>query len=350
MRYKGGEMMQLEFPSFGAIDYQEIINFDRLLVRLKIAIDWNMFAPVLEKVFNKDRKSNAGRPSYNLITMFKILVYQRLNNLSDKETHHSIVTNFEVQWFLDKPFWNKTPDPNTIWNFRNKLVKAQVQDELFDLFNKMVRSKGIINDEVNIVDSTFADVPRQHNTPEQNKAIKAGGLPPEWQKNDAKTRHMLAQKDLDARPAKKRDKFYYGYKDHIKIDKDSKMIVRYSVTPANVNDGKEMKNLVTADDKVVYADSAYVGQEKNLPKGVKYIINERPYRGHPLTDEQKANNKIKSKVRIRVEHVFAYIKMSFCGFNLRCKGLKRAAFAIGLTNLVYNICRYETLVRLKCAA
>lgn len=342
--------MQLTFNFDGDFAYQDVIKENGLLIRLKEIIDWNIFAPVLERVFNKNRKSNAGRPSYNIIMMFKVLVYQRLNNLSDEKTYHNMINNLDVRYFLDLCIYNKIFKPNTIWNFRNKLVKAQVQDELFDLFNKMVRSKGIINDEVNIVDSTFADVPRQHNTPEQNKAIKQNKLPPEWQKNDAKTRHMLAQKDLDARPAKKRDKFYYGYKDHIKIDKDSKMIVKYSVTPANVNDGKEMKNLVTADDKVVYADSAYVGQEKNLPKGVKYIINERPYRGHPLTDEQKANNKIKSKVRIRVEHVFAYIKMSFCGFNLRCKGLKRAAFAIGLTNLVYNICRYETLVRLKCAA
>ncbi|MDR0870323.1 MAG: transposase [Planctomycetaceae bacterium] len=34
------------------------------------------------------------------------------------------------------------------------------------------------------------------------------------------------------------------------------------------------------------------------------MICEKGYRNHPLSEEQKASNRLKSKVRCRIEHVF----------------------------------------------
>ena len=64
-----------------------------------------------------------------------------------------------------------------------------------------------------------------------------------------------------------------------------------------------------------------------------------------LTDEQKANNKEKSKVRVRIEHIFGFMTMSMHGITLRSIGKQRADFNIGFSNLVYNICRTEILSR-----
>jgi len=38
---------------------------------------------------------------------------------------------------------------------------------------------------------------------------------------------MLAQKDHDARWAKKNNEVHYGYKDHILCDVDSKLVIDY---------------------------------------------------------------------------------------------------------------------------
>ena len=67
----------------------------------------------------------------------------------------------------------------------------------------------------------------------------------------------------------------------------------------------------------------------------------------PLTEEQKASNREKSKIRARVEHVFGFMEQSMKGLYLRSVGIPRAKTMIGLINLTYNLFRYEQVVRLN---
>ena len=76
-------------------------------------------------------------------------------------------------------------------------------------------------------------------------------------------------------------------------------------------------------------------------------IHERAYRNRPLTEEQKASNRQKSKIRVRLEHSFGYMSQSMKGFYWRAIGRRRNAAAIGLINLIYNLARFEQIVRLK---
>ena len=97
-------------------------------------------------------------------------------------------------------------------------------------------------------------------------------------------------------------------------------------------------------------DSAYIGQrveEVLKERGIIPQIIERRYRRKQLTDEQIEDNKKKSKIRCRVEHVFGFIKNSMKGFYIRSIGYQRVKGVIGLINLSYNICRCEQIVRLK---
>ncbi|KST91480.1 Mobile element protein [Lactococcus lactis subsp. lactis] len=150
------------------------------------------------------------------------------------------------------------------------------------------------------MDASFIDVPRQRNSREENRKIKNGELPEHW--SEAKRR----QKDCDARWTKKAGKAEYGYKNHIVVDEKTKLIMTRKTTAANVHDSQVFDVLLTEKDKVVYADSAYVGQTLN--HDVKQEICERAYRNHPLSDEQVIENKRKSKHRCRVEHVFGFIE------------------------------------------
>ena len=74
-------------------------------------------------------------------------------------------------------------------------------------------------------------------------------------------------------------------------------------------------------------------------------IHQRDYRNKPLTDEQKQGNRDKSKVRVRVEHVFGFIENSLGGSFIRSIGKIRSAGIIGLMNLTYNMLRFEQLQR-----
>jgi len=76
-------------------------------------------------------------------------------------------------------------------------------------------------------------------------------------------------------------------------------------------------------------------------------VHEKGYKANPLNEEQKANNKIKSKTRARVEHIFGFMEQSMNGLCLKSVGIKRATGIIGLINLTYNLFRYEQIKRLK---
>ena len=308
------------------------------LEKLKI-IDFEAFRPLLENALRKERKSNAGRPPFDVVMMFKILVLQRLFNLSDDQTEYQITDRMSFQRFIGLSLGERVPDAKTIWLFRDTLAQNGIIRDIFAMFNNILATKGIITHTGTIVDATFVDAPRQRNSREETDRIKNGETPKEWEENPNK----LAQKDTDARWTKKNDETHYGYKDHVKVDADSKIITDYATTSANVHDSNKFTDFLTEEDKVVYADSAYVGKE--IPDHVENRVCEKGYRGKPLTVEQKENNRKKSKTRCRIEHVFGFMTGSMHGITLRSIGIGRAEFNIGLTNLVYNICRYTILKR-----
>ena len=343
----------MQLGLFGEHNFDEQKRLNRLTVlgdRLPLlneVIDWETFRSELQKVFPKKPEEHGGRPRYDLIQMFKILILQRLYNLSDEQTEYQITDRMSFMRFLNLDLKSSVPDAKTIWAFREKLVKAESGNALFDLFVKKLEEAGFITKRGSIVDATFVEVPRQRNTPEENAKIKEGKVPEEWESEENK--HKKAQKDTDARWTKKGNDTYYGYKNHVKVDADSKLIVKAETTSANVHDSQVTSELVDESDKVLYADSAYDGAPvaEKLPQTVETRIHERARRNHPLTDEQENSNRRKSKVRVRVEHVFATMTMSFHGLTLRCIGKARASLNIALLNLTYNIYRYGSLCRMK---
>ena len=73
-------------------------------------------------------------------------------------------------------------------------------------------------------------------------------------------------------------------------------------------------------------------------------VCEKGARNKPLTDEQIAGNREKSRIRSRVEHIFGFMEMSMNEMYIQCTGMKRATAIIGLMNLTYNMCRKIQLV------
>ena len=315
------------------------------LEKLNQAIDWDLFRPKLTKVFKKQAKGAGGRPPYDYVMLFKILVLQRIYNLSDDQTEYQINDRMSFMRFLGLGLSDRVPDAKTIWLYRDTLTKANVIRELFDLFNGQLEEAGLITHTGTIVDATFVEAPRQHNHHDENNDIKQGKTPKEWKKPE--NIHKLRQKDSDARWTRKGREFHFGYKDHVKADADSKLITDYTVTPANVHDSQPMPAMIDESDKAVYADSAYWGSvvADALPENVENHIHERGTKKQPLTEEQKASNRTKSKTRCRIEHIFGFMTNSMHGITVRSVGLARAEFNIGLTNLIYNLFRFEFLNR-----
>ena len=322
------------------------------LEKVTKAIDWEIFRDILNKVFYKEERGVGGRKAWDYVLMFKILLLQAWYAIADDKTEYMINDRLSFQRFLGLSLGDKVPDAKTIWLFRENLNNSGADKELFELFREQLETHGVITHKGSLVDATFVDVPRQRNTREENKTIKEGKTPEEW-KTPEKA-HKLAQKDTEARWTKKNKETHYGYKNHVKVDKDSKMVVEFTVTNAAVHDSRCIVEVIDEKDKEVYADSAYVGeelhkriQEKN-PE-VKLQIHEKGYKNKPLTEEQKASNNEKSKTRVRVEHVFGHMTNAMGGIFIRCIGIRRAKCAIALKNLACNLSRYTYLASIKKA-
>ena len=100
--------------------------------------------------------------------------------------------------------------------------------------------------------------------------------------------------------------------------------------------------MIDKDDagQILYGDSAYVGQEESIEWcGMTGQIHEKGFKNHSLTDVQKASNRLKSKTRARVEHLFGFMTNSMDAMHVRTIGIFRAAAKIGLSNLTYNMMR-----------
>jgi len=312
------------------------------LVKLSTYISWEIFIPTIEKALKKPEKDTpkGGRPAFDYLLMFKILILQSIYNLSDDQAEYQIIDRKSFQRFLGLKISDKVPDSKTIWNFREILIEKGVIEKLFKKFNEALDIQGIYAKEGRIVDASFVEVPRQRNTREENKQIKSGEIPKEWKEKPNK----LAQKDIDARWTKKNGVTYYGYKNHIKIDQKTKLIKSYAITDASVHDSQELPVLLDKKDEGqnLHADSAYTGEKQKEvinKKGMINQVNEKGYRSTPLNERQKKKNREKSKIRARVEHVFGFVENSMHGSIVRTIGILRAKAKIGMMNLVYNIFR-----------
>src|SRR6266516_909713 len=263
------------------------------LETIKKMVRWEDFRADIEAVTEtkpEERQNNAGRKPYDTILKFKIVVLQSLHNLSDEQTEYQIS------------------------------------------------------------DATIVSVPKQRNTKEENEAIKAGKTPEGWEKQLAKN----AQKDKDARWTKRNDESFYGYKNHVGVDKAHKLIRKWDATDAAVHDSQKLDDVLDLSNtgKRVWADSAYrsVQIEAGLKeKGLQSRIHRRAARNRPLSERQKSANTTRSKVRARVEHIFGHQQNSMGGKIVRTIGIARARFKIGMMNLGYNIRRLVQLERVAAA-
>ena len=188
--------------------------------KLKEGIDFEIFRSLLEDTLTIEPKGIGGRRPYDYVLVFKIMILQHYYNLSDEQVEYQINDRMSFMRFLDLTIADDIPDSRTVWHFRERLTDLELVEALFDLFLKKLEVLNLILNEGKIIDASFFEVPRQHNSREENTQIKPGEIPESFTDNP----HKLAQKDTDARLTKKNKISYFGYKNHVKEDAKSKLI------------------------------------------------------------------------------------------------------------------------------
>jgi IS5 family transposase len=328
-----------------AMRLEELHAMGDPLARLDEVIDWTLFAAVFERLPKAEPKGLGGRPAFAPPMMFKALVIQNLYQLSDQQLEFQITDRLSFKRFLGLSDADQSPDEKTFGAFRETLTRHELIDPLFAIFHAALEAQGRFARKGQMVDATFVEVARQRNSREDNAKIKAGAVPEGWKDQPQKAR----QKDVDARWTKKNGERYYGCKNHVKVDSQSKLIEDFTVTAASVHDSNALEELIAEGDPTTYVDSAYTGarcEQIFAERKVAAKPIERAYRNKPLNGRQQRNNRARSKIRVRVEHVFATMRMCMRRAWNRCIGLSRNRAMISLTNLVYNLVRFEQIERL----
>jgi len=321
------------------------------LVGIAAIVPWEEFRPTLERVWRKpeaERKSRAGRKPMDAVLMFKTLVLSALYNLSDDQIEYQVRDRLSFTRFLGLGLEGRVPDAKTVWLYREALAQAGMVEALFQQFDGYLARRGYIARGGQILDASIVPVPKNHNTRDENKAIKNGETPEDWADKPAKR----SQKDMDARWTKKHGKSHYGYKNHVNVDRQHKLVRRYHVSDAAVHDSQAVDHLLMQGNtgSGVWADAAYrSGEMEAKLKASKLTshVHRKGKRGKPLTKQSKASNRTKSSVRVRVEHIFGAQANDMGGTLVRTIGLVRAKAKIGMKNLAYNMRRLVQLRRIN---
>lgn len=326
------------------------------LEKLNGLVPWEVFRKPLAKALKRSDGAQGGRPPYDPVLMFKIMVLQALYGLSDDQAEFQIQDRLSFMRFLGLGLGDRVPDAKTIWLFREHLTQAKAIDNLFARFDKHLTRAGYLAMGGQIVDATIVAAPKQRNTDAEKTDIKAGKVPDAWKEKPSK----LRQKDRDARwtvkfskakvaedgKTKQRDIAIpaFGYKNHASIDRRHGFIRGWNVTSASAYDGAQLRTVLNRGNtgSTVWADTAYRSKanEEWLEKnGYVSDIHHKKPKGRPMSEATSRANGRRSKIRAFVEHVFAQQK-SRMGLFVRTIGIARARTKIGMANLAYNLNRF----------
>lgn len=256
--------------------------------------------------------------------MLRIYLLQNLYDLADEATVAEVIDSRAFSEFCGVDSSNQVPDGDTLGRFRNLLIRNGLQEKLFRQVVELLQQRGLILKKGTIVDSTIIAAPSSTNNQEK-------------------------QRDPDAHQVKKGNTWYFGYKAHVGVDKDTGLVHTVEVTGANTHDVVMTSKLLTGDEESVYGDSGYLGADKREDsirrnrqgRRIRYRINRRlsQIRKKPTRaqGQLKRREHEKSSIRAKVEHVFAVVKGRFRYRKTRYRGLRKQTAKLNMLFALANL-------------
>jgi IS5 family transposase len=307
-------MRQRTLADEGFEKFRKPTRREQFLDEMDQIIPWRDLCKVIKPFYPKPK--GAGRPPVGLERMLRIHFLQHWFNLSDPAVEEALYDSRAMRRFVGIDLGREpAPDETTICKFRHLLEAHNLGNQLFVLINEYLQENGLKVSTGTIVDATIIDAP-------------------------SSTKNKDKRRDPEMHQTKKGNEWFFGMKGHIGVDSQTKLIHSVAATAANVHDSQLLGNLLHGNETRVWGDSAYTGQGDAIREhapNAKDFTHQKGNRHHPLSDEEKARNKTKSKVRAKVEHPFLILKRVFGFAKVRYRGLEKNAtrlfVACGLVNL-----------------
>ncbi len=282
----------------------------------------------IEYRLNKLEK-NLGRTGYGIARLFKCLLYQFMEDLSDRELELSLKTNTVSKWFCGFNLTEKVPDHSLFGQIRSKIGTDKLS-KLFNIMRDQLRDQGYMSEIFTFVDASHL-VSKAKLWKERDAAIKK-----KYEKLNNEVLPKVAN-DKQARiGCKGKDKFWYGFKKHVSVDMQSGMINKVAVTPANVIDAKGLKH-VCPNQGAVYGDKGYCTAPAKRAAAVKGV-HLAAIKCNNMKNKNPDQDKWYSKIRSPYERVF-----SKANHRVRYIGVAKNQFAEFMHAMCFNLRRLVAL-------
>lgn len=258
----------------------------------------------IKEVFNfrkidyrlKGMESSKGRNGYGMDRLFKCLLYQFMEDLSDRQLEEALKTNCVAKWFCEFGLADKTPDHSLFGEVRKRIGTKKLS-KLFEIMKEQLREQGYMSEVFTFVDSAHL-ISKAQLWEERDKAIK--------KKYDKLNNEIIAKiaRDKQARiGCKGKKKYWFGYKTHRTVDMQSGLINKIAVTPANTSDAKALKHICPSQG-AVFADKAYCTKPAQKT-AAKNNVHLAAIKLDNMRDKNKDLDKWRTKIRSPFERVFS---------------------------------------------
>jgi len=322
--------------SFLELTAEVLVGKDNPLLQLNGLIEWERFRKYLKGLHRNEIHGEGAQP-YDVIQMFKALLLQQWHSLSDTDLEKSLRTRLDCMLFTRFGFEGEVPDSTTFCRFRNKLMSDRRFKKLLNEVNQQLEKQGlsILKANAAIVDATIIESAAR---PDRIIDLVEDREEPEQEKESVKISESV---DPDARWLKKGRRCYFGYKAFVSTEGEHGFIQQLEVTPANQYEGHFLEKTISGlDIQAVLADKGYATEaNREWLKKQGYLdgVMRKATRGHPLSEAEKAVNKLISKVRFKVEQCFGTLKRRFQFQRARYVGLKKVEGQMCLKAICFNL-------------
>jgi len=271
------------------------------LEEMEQVVPWKKLCALVEPHYPKPGN---GRPPVGVERMLRIYFLQQWFNLSDPAVEETLYDSVLMRQFVGIDLGREpVPDETTVCKFRHLLEQHQLGGEMLETVNLHLQAKGVRITTGTIVDATIIEAP-------------------------SSTKNRDLQRDPEMHQTKKGKQWHFGMKAHVGVDSKTKMIHTVVATAANVADATVLPELLHGEETRVWGDQAYRGQTDVIQQvawQAKDCTHRRYRYKNGIDEAEREKNRVKSKVRSRVEHVFGVMKLKFGFVKVRYRGLAKNA-------------------------
>ena len=304
-------MKQTTFAAAAWTHKGKVTRRERFLAEMDAVIPWARLLALIEPQY--PRAGNGTQPM-PMEQMLRIHFMQHWFNLSDPQAEDSLYDIESMRRFAGIELAEDTiPDESTILRFRHLLERHRLSERIFAEIRTLLEERRLLLKSGTIVDATIIAAPPS-------------------------TKNAAGARDPEMHQAKKGKDWHFGMKAHVGTDRRG-IVHSLTTTPANVHDSTQIGKLLHGQEREVFGDQAYWNEwhrQGAVAAGIRYRINRRASR-RPLTEHQRAINRLRSRARARCEHVFHVVKRLWGFAKVRYRGLakntSRLFTAFALANL-----------------